>query len=532
MTHILLPFEPDWSSDVQVEREYKTDIIISRNLTEQRKAARQQPRRSFEFETHLSPRDSKNLILWMGSKAQSLFAIPDFTRETGLSASALVAASSISIPLPIPSWVRAGAYLVVGSGRFSQKELVEVVSVVGTTVNLADLTTYAWGAGSKVRPAVLGTLDQQFKFTMATTRSGKVRLRFIEDPGESEEAYVSPSTLFDGREVFLGKFNWRDSVVHEVEGQLATLAFDLGVFSHVAFQDFNPRQVQATYSMFSKAEAEEFITFMHRKRGRLQPFWMPTWQEDMVAQADSSSGTFSLTVVGRDVFDLFEDSVSMNRIAVVMETGTIYFFTVSAVELVGDNTRLTFLQALSETLGPSSIARIHWMPLWRFAADKSTLKWSTDSICETKLALTQLRSDELDDGFFSVFDVVADGSVSSATRTYSIVSLPFISTTAIKGDALFNWSVFARDTISGLGATGTLQVTVRFFLNASGSPGAQIGASIIRSVTATGQIDLSVREPIPATAGHVRFILLRSAAVPMDTVFESPVNTVEIRGRP
>lgn len=532
MVYTLLPFEPDWSSDVQVEREYKTDVIVSRNLTEQRKAARQQPRRAFEFETHLSPKDSKNLILWMGSKAQSLFAIPDFTRETELSSSALIAVSSISIPTPVPHWVRAGASLVIGSGRFAQKELLEIASVSGSTVNFTTLTTYAWPSGSKVRPAVLGTLDQQFKFSMATTRSGKVKFRFIEDPGAATEKYVSPPILFDGREVFLGKFNWRDSVTHEVEGQLATLAFELGVFSHVAFQDFNPRQVQGTYSMFSKAEAEEFIEFLHRKRGRLQPFWMPTWQEDMVAFSDSLSGTFALTVVGRNVFDLFEDSVSMNRVAVVMETGTIHFFTVSSVDLVGDNTRLTFVQALPEALGPSSISRIHWMPLWRFSADKSVLKWATDSIAETKLALTQLRSDALDDGFFSAQEIVADGAVSSATRTYSIVGLPFISTTAVKGDALFNWSVFVRDTISGLGKVATLQVTVRFFLDSGGSPGTQIGASIVRSVTATGQVDLQVREAIPSTAGHVRFILSRSVAVPANTAFETPINTVEIRGRP
>lgn len=532
MVYTLLPFEPDWSADVQVEREYKTDVIVSRNLTEQRKAARQQPRRSFEFETHLAPKDSKNLILWMGSKAQSLFAIPDFTRETELSSSAFIAVSAISIPTPVPHWVRAGASLVIGSGRFAPKEMVEIASVSGSTVNLTTLTTYAWPSGTKVRPAVLGTLDQQFKFTMATTRSGKVKFRFIEDPGEAQEKYVSPPILFDGREVFLGKFNWRDAVNHEVEGQLATLAFDLGVFSHAAFQDFNPRQVQATYSMFSKAEVEEFIEFLHRKRGRLQPFWMPTWQEDMVPQSDSLTGTFALTVVGRDVFDLFENSVSMNRIAVVMKTGTIHFFTVSSMSLVGDHTRLSLLQAIPETMGPDSIARIHWMPLWRFSADKSVLKWATVSIAETKVALTQLRSDDLDDGFFSALSVVADGAVSSATRTYSIVGLPFVSTTAIKGDAVFDWSVFARDTISGLGADATLQVTVRFFLNSGGSPGSQIGASIVRSATGNGQINLSVREPIPSTAGHVRFILSRTAVVPANTTFESPINTVEIRGRP
>lgn len=532
MVYTLLPFEPNWSSEVEVEREYKTDIITSRNLTEQRKAARQQPRRAFEFDVQLSPKDSKNLILLMESKAQTPFAIPDFTRHTALSTPALVAVSSFSIPTPVPNWVRAGAYLVIGSGRFSQKELVEIASVSGSTVNLTALTTYAWPVGSKVRPAVLGSLDQQFRFTMSTTRAGRVRFRFIENPGEAEEKYVSPPILFDGREVFLGKLNWRDSVSHEVQGQLATLAFDLGIFSYAEFQDFNPRQVQGTYSMFSKEEAEEFIEFFHRKKGRLQPFWMPTWQEDMVAQSDSSPGTFSLTVVGQDVFDLFDGSVSMNRIAVVMKSGTVYFFTVSSMSVVGDNTRLTFVQALSETLGPDSIHRIHWMPLWRFSADKMVLKWPTDSVAETKMALTQLRADNLDDGFFSALSVIADGAVASATRTYPIFDLPFISTTAFKGDALFDWSVFARDTITTLGAAATLQVTVRFFLNSGGSPGAQIGASIVRSATGTGQIDLSVREPIPSTAGHVRFILSRVAAVPADTVFESPVNTVEIRGRP
>ncbi len=532
MSYTLLPLEPDWSEAVQVEREYKTDITISRDLTEQRKAMRQQPRRAFEFSSQVSPKDARDLLSLIDSKLQSLFAIPDFTRETVLSAGSLEATSTISFSGTVPAWVKAGARIVLGQGRYSAKELVEVSSLAGGVATLTALLGRAWPAGSKVRPAVLGTLDQQVKFSLATIRSGRVKFRFNEDPGTSDEPYRSPSLLFEGREVWLEKPNWRDAVDHSVEGQLATLDFGIGVVSHAAFQDFNVRQFQSTYSMFDKESAESFIEFLHRKRGRQHPFWMPTWRNDLQIAEPAASGSSELVVLGEDPFLLYGESVSMNRIALFMRSGAIHLFSVQSMEVVSGNTVLSLAQTLPENVEPSSVQKISWMPLWRFAADTVVLNWMTNSVCETKLSLMQLRSDFDTDGLFPISEIVADGSVASATRTYSLVSLPFISTTSEKGEVLFNWSVFARSILTGLGTSATLQVTTRFFLDSAGSPGAQIGSSIVDSVSASGLVSLAIRKAIPASAGHVRFILSRVAADPVDTVFELPVNTIEIRGRP
>lgn len=528
----VLPLEPDWSNPLRIDREYKTEITESRNMTEQRKALRQQPRRVFEFRAQLGRTGSVDLLSFVEARAQEPYVLPDPTRDTVTTALSPVAAGSLTFATPLPDWIQVGATLVLGKGRYAVKEAVTVASIAGGTVTLTDLLVNAWPAGSVVRDGAVGVLDQSFRFRLATDRSGTVEFRFFEDPGTHKEVYESPATLISGREVWLKKPNWRDNVDSQIEGQLSTLDFDIGVVSHDEYQDFNVRRFEAVYSFFERASAEEFIRFLHRKRGRQQEFWMPTWRPDFRISGVAASGTSAFSAQGTEQLGYFSSSVTMRRIAVFLRSGQTRFFTVTGMAQVGSDTQVSVTPALTEELSEATVSKISWMPLWRFAADKVTMEWPVASVCEAKVALTQLRADFSDDGYFSLFETNPDGNVASATRTYSLVGLPFISTVSEKGDAVFRWGTTAKRISTLLDATATLQVTTRFFLNSGGSPGAQIGASLVDSVTGTGSILLDVRRPIPASAGHVRFILSRVAAVPGDTQFESSTNTVSIRGRP
>ena len=435
----------------------------------------------------------------------------------------------------VPFWLKPGVALVVGRGTDALKELVTISAVSGDTVTLDVPVSYEWPQNTVVRMAMLGRFEQEMSGRWLTLTTGTFSFVFMEDPNSTyDEVYRSQrdSLWYDGREVWLRKPNWREPVDAGVQGYLATLKTDKGVFSHSSRQPFNTRMWSATYTGMDSFSAEELIQFVHRKRGQRHSFWMPTWRADMVLSGETLAGANTLTVNGTDTFDRHNGSEFMNRVAVFFTDGSVEFNTVASMAKVLGDTQITMANDWSRDLTYSGVYRICWMPLWRLAADKLNMVWPTSKTGETKIAIQQLRADHVDDGYFPITEFTENGNVSTATRTYNMTAFPFLSTGSILGSAGFDWAIDAKKISDGTDAEITLTVTIRFFTNAAGSVGSQIGADIVRTITASGLVQLSTVEDIPSRAGFARFILARTATLPGDTSYVYAANTVNFRGKP
>lgn len=78
---LIFPYEPNWDSGVEMDREYKTEIITARDLSEQRKAQRSQPRRKMSFEVGASGSRAEDITEYLEENAQEPFWMPDSTRS-------------------------------------------------------------------------------------------------------------------------------------------------------------------------------------------------------------------------------------------------------------------------------------------------------------------------------------------------------------------------------------------------------------------------------------------------------------------
>ena len=110
------PFEPNWQGGIDVSRSYKTEIITSRDLSEQRKALRQEPRRVFDLAVMTSKYRAEDAWAYLAAHGQDEFIMPDPTRsaETNIAAPVNSRELSITGAANIP-WLKVGATVMVGA---------------------------------------------------------------------------------------------------------------------------------------------------------------------------------------------------------------------------------------------------------------------------------------------------------------------------------------------------------------------------------------------------------------------------------
>lgn len=182
---ILLPFEFNWSSPVSVDTSYLTEIITSRDRTEQRRARRVQPRRKITFKSNPRNGGARKMIGTMLHDAQADFAAPDVTRFVVASASATEGSSSLTYAAR-PDWIMAVPYVIVDT--LEGWALMSVFSTSTTAVSFNEALPAAVRAGAKIWPAMTGWIDQSVKAQLLTNRVGDLSLTFNAKPVENQFA--------------------------------------------------------------------------------------------------------------------------------------------------------------------------------------------------------------------------------------------------------------------------------------------------------------------------------------------------------
>lgn len=177
---IVFPFKPNWKNSVTKTLTYKTEILLTRDRTEQRLAARSQPRTVFEFTANPSRDDVAKLSALFFKDIQGEFVLPEFPSYVRATADRIAGFDSIVVADPAPYWAAAGFWLVVETSKGLEAFLV--ASVAAGVISLTGTLAGDVLAGAKVYPGILGRLDQNSKATLLTSRVSGWPVTFNADP--------------------------------------------------------------------------------------------------------------------------------------------------------------------------------------------------------------------------------------------------------------------------------------------------------------------------------------------------------------
>lgn len=400
LTDLVWPFPPNWEDGVEIEYEFKTDIIRSTTAREQRRQLRQTPRKSLRFSAVMMNNTARlEYRRLMTANQRGRFYVPELTRYVTTVSDMASEAISVEVDQTPPWWLAEHDNYVLLS--YNGEWALRRIDFVGTDSNSESEIIYfksddsnEWPAGTRIYPAISSWVSDETQAELLTNYVQTVDLRFLAAPGlEAIETVPAATTFFDGRELWLKKPNWANPP--GVQDFHPTIFLDAGVgrMNREVDQDFQQTRMALSYTGRNFAEAEELRHFMMRCAGQCREFFMPTWQKDIIASQGWISGDDQIIVDGVDFASVYADDPVRNGagVAIILWDGTIIYKQVQDIFAETDSNGAYSVIQLTEIMGQDidleDVDKICWVPLWRFATDTFTFSWLTNTVCEVNFVM-------------------------------------------------------------------------------------------------------------------------------------------------
>lgn len=385
----LWQYRPDWSGGVSVRRAFRTDVITSRNGTEQRRSLRDVPRYSLDFSAIVQGADLQAAKLELRAAQNRPRAVPDWTRFATTTGASSAGNTTLTVASP-PAWLAPGqlAYLCNGS----QSELVLIELVYIDEVEIAGALENNWPSGSTIRPVVFGLLAGQINASRLNRAAQDLAINIEAYPGaEPPEDAGTAGDTFNGYEIFTEPLNFGSSP--SVDYLWPVEQVDYGIGRTAQFRPIQQHElvVGGDFVGRTRAAVQAVERFWLRHKGRRSAFYRPTCEKDLTLAADATS-SLTIDIEGTtlaDEFGAFDAPYTDTALEIVLTNGTRIRRSIASVAVAGSNSRLT-LNA-STTAAVADVARISWMPLCRFANDELVTRWLSPTAATIALSFQSLR---------------------------------------------------------------------------------------------------------------------------------------------
>ncbi len=407
---------------VALELEYYTEVQRSDNGTEKRAMYRDIPMRRLE---------TKPLTLeawrsgWLDSLLYGGFAelvtVPYWPHMARLTAPA---APGTGVALALDTTDRdfaVGGRLVLWTDERTAEECV-ITAAGGASVTVQTLAG-TWAAGTPVMPAWRGHYSADPGPEHLSAYAVEVALKFemeIDPYDTGIDAATDP-------EVFGAVPVNRVETVHTHER-----AVDRHLSPFYTHDDYRRRNSpfgSRPYVLWieSKADAAAVTAWFHARRGRLKPFWMPTFEQDLAVV--SGLGTTSIIVEERGYTE-WMTARARRQLAFCEPDGT-----VTALEVTGaaDNGNGTETLSLSGT-APLGTSLVSFLLYGRLASDVLRIEWYNSEQASCEIGLVELPEEVVPPGI-APFPGSLDWAGFAPTMGLPPVAAP--------GQGILGWQGFA-----------------------------------------------------------------------------------------
>lgn len=390
---------PNWSDSVKVTYEYKTNIISSRAVNEQRRALRGTPRRTIEYKaSSLREADTAYFHRFSAGYQPGAVYVPEYPAHIRAVGEIDMTTGSFIADRDIPSWLIEGMNVMVFVPDYTWNTTIFGVTPSTRSVTVGNgATPVQFPNGTRICALRRCYFPDTIALSRPTYRHAESTIQFQVEPASEEPSTpVDPLFVFEGTEVFLEKPDFGMDVSEELRWAVETVDAGWGVTRRYVPTPRQVRALRATYWKRGTASTFALIDFFTRMRGMRGEFLMPTWERDVFPGYDIAAGQTYIREVGTFLNDAWVRGWPYAVIMIALKNGTRNFRRVTEVHAVtdGDGTDsiATLDVALDDAITLDQIDRVSWVPTWRFSTDTLTVDWRTDEVGITALSMQTLES--------------------------------------------------------------------------------------------------------------------------------------------
>lgn len=374
---VVLPYYIDAPANERLQ--WLTGIMVSRNGTEQRTGNRTRPRQMFTTTAVLNPNELNRAGNLLHGWRDRLWAIPTWT-ETRLAETVSSGATTITVDTRYGDFRTGELAMIWTSPRTF--DVFEILSFNQTSITLdrgvnAD---YVNGMVTPVRIARMG--DDPSRLT--TGFNGHLQTNFHVDDNPTYTPQVATET-YNGFDVYTKGPLLNPEFVTDRYNKLTEIV-DYGTGGVDIFAPWDDTKIEREFRLLlgSLKEVWEFKSFLAARRGRLNPFYMPTFENNLRLL---SVGTLTTPIVIRSDEQATQ---AQTRVTIAINTDTGWLFRT----VLGYSTDIegNTVAALNSSLNidASEVNYISYMGLKRLTSDSVQFNWLPNYVAEVSLGITEI----------------------------------------------------------------------------------------------------------------------------------------------
>lgn len=356
-------FQPGKTTEIL---SWKTQVMTAEDGNEKRVRIRNAPRQGFNL-TVFAPVGDENfldniLYGWRGR----LYTLPNSAECKFLTADTSLSSAIVDV-VTADADFRAGSFAIIyNSAR--DYEIFEILTIQTTTLTATQNITKVMLTGAFVIPLLLTRMVRD------PTRNFTANRAVVKMSMEAIDNIVLPSAASPIQ--YLSEDTYLDDVNYPGENGVSIYSRNVQVLDYAAskpelFERWINTKValRLLVQMDSLAEIRTFRTWLHRRAGKIRPFWMPTHENDFKLV---STGVLTSNILVQDDGQL---NLTGNRInlAVKHTGGWIFVNIVQPMSQAGDNLAVTLNTSIG--INAADVISISYFDLKRLASDDIEIQW-------------------------------------------------------------------------------------------------------------------------------------------------------------
>lgn len=274
-----------------------------------------------------------------------------------------------------------------------RSEFAEITAVTANSVTLNDPIADDWPAGTKIVPVRSARVQNDLGVAYLTDAIAASRPQFqLEEEWPITPASESQDYL--GYPVMLTPPNWTE----DLEGRFGRKWHDLDYLTgRRVIEDLTGvAGVNRTHRwlLVGRAAVTAFRAWLAARAGKLKPFWLPSFQSDLVVVAPVGGTDAFLTVENRGYAEGPVAAVGRRDLLITTVSGARFYRRITAASEIDAASEMVAIDGtLGTTLQPHQFQRISFMHLVRLDTDNVEIAHVTDEVAEVVLPLRSLRDD-------------------------------------------------------------------------------------------------------------------------------------------
>jgi hypothetical protein len=364
--------------------EWKTEVLSSRNGTEQRIKLRTNARHILNISAYLNFTDRQYIENLLFGWRQRIWSVPMWIEARKLSSPISIGDNTVSVDTRWGDFRINGTAVVWHSNRIYDVFIINTIADFELGLNRT--FTKDFPAGSWVMPTRSGIMKKDPK-RMTTGFDGRldatIRIQDnLEVENEASPVQFNTHDFYDMVPLYDGD----SGVVDEYMYNLETLDFGNGVEDY--FTPWDNMKIGRSFDLILEGLQQiwEHRQWLCRRAGRLRPYYTPTYEVNFIIK---SVGVIGTTIKVADDGYMSQSQVR-NHIVIRKKDTTLLFRTIVDVSQF-DDTTLTIEMDTAINIDVTVIDEINFIGLKRLSSDRIKFDWRQNNTVITQVPMLEIE---------------------------------------------------------------------------------------------------------------------------------------------